>query len=58
MDYHKPYDKVKHEKLAEIMETIEMLELERRLITNLYWRQHATVRWNEDISREVKVERG
>ena len=35
-----------------------MPELERRLIINLYWRQHATVRWNGEVSREVKVERG
>ena len=31
--------------------------LERKLIINLYWRQHATVRWEGEVSREVDVER-
>ena len=44
-----------------------MPEIERRLIINLYWRQHASVRWNGETSpekrraeksREVKMERG
>src|SRR3989442_1660151 len=33
-------------------------DLERRLIINLYWRQHAAVRWDGEVSREVGVERG
>ena len=44
-----------------------MPDLERRLILNLYWRQHASVRWNGqhasvrwngEVSREVRVETG
>ena len=35
-----------------------MPELERRLNLKLYWRQHASVRWNGEVSREVRVERG
>ena len=33
-------------------------DLERRLIINLYWRQHAAVRWDGEVSSEVGVERG
>ena len=33
-------------------------ELEIRLIINLYWRQSAAVRWDGEISRDVKVEKG
>jgi len=58
VDYQKAFDRVKHDKLQEIMEKAGIPELERRLIINLYWRQCASVRWNGDISRDVNVERG
>ena len=51
VDYQKAFDRVKHDKLAEIMEKIEVPELEWRLMINLYWRQHASVRWNGEVSR-------
>ena len=40
------------------MEKAGVSELERKLIIHLYWRQHAAVRWDGEISREVGVERG
>src|SRR3989441_9857719 len=39
------------------MEKAGIPELERRLIINLYWRQHAAVRWDGEVGREVVVER-
>ena len=56
VDYTKAFDRVKHNKLAEVMEKTEVPELEWRLIINLYWRQHASVRWDEQVSRDVRVE--
>jgi len=53
MDYQKAFARVKHDKLAKIMEKGDVLELERRLIINLYWGQRAAVRWDDEISREV-----
>ena len=58
VDYQKAFDKVKHDKLAEVMEKAGVPEMERRLIINLYWRQHAVVRWDGEVSKEVRVERG
>ena len=58
VDYQKAFDRVKHDKLVEVMEKAGVPELERKLIVNLYWRQHAVVRWDGEVSREVKVERG
>ena len=55
VDYQKAFDRVKHEKLVEIMEKAEIPELERRLIINLYWQQSATVRWDNEISKSVKI---
>ena len=48
---------MRHDKLAEVMEKAGIPDLERRLIINLYWRQHAAVRWDGEVSREVGVER-
>ena len=58
MDYQKAFDRVKHDKLVEIMERVGVPDLESRLILNLYWRQHATVGWNGEVGIKVKVERG
>ena len=58
MDYQKAFDRVKHDKLFEIMEKSEIPDLERRLIANLYWRQKAAVKWDREIGRDIKVERG
>src|SRR2546425_4921094 len=57
-DYLKAFDSVRHDKLAEVMVKAGIPDLERRLIINLYWRQHAAVRWDGEVSREVGVERG
>lgn len=58
VDYQKAFDRVKHDKLTEVMEKAGLPELERRLIINLYWKQNAAVRWEGESSRDIKVERG
>src|SRR3989441_11619846 len=60
VDYQKVFDRVRHDKLAalDVMEKAGIPNPERRLIVNLYWRQHAAVRWDGEVSREVRVERG
>src|SRR5688572_15127308 len=51
VDYQKAFDRVKHDKLVEIMEKVGIPELER-LIINLYCKQLAAVRWDSGTSRE------
>ena len=61
VDYQKAFDRVRHDKLVEVMEKAGIPDLERRLIINLYWIQHAAVRresWDGEVSREVGVQRG
>src|SRR5688572_25193108 len=58
VDYRKAFDRVKHDKLVEVMEKAGIPELDRRLIINLYWKQLAVVRWDSGTSREITVERG
>ena len=58
VDYQKAFDRLKHDKLVEVMKEAAKPELERRLIINLYWKQLAVVTWDSGTSREIKVERG
>ena len=46
---------MRHDKLLEVMEKAGIPELERRLIINLYWKQQAAVRWDNEISRYVNI---
>ena len=39
VDYQKAFDRVRHDKLLEVMEKAGISELERRFIINLYWKQ-------------------
>src|SRR3989442_654190 len=57
VDYQKAFDRVRHDKLAEVMVKAGIPDLERRLIINLYWRQHAAVRLDCEAGREVGVQR-
>lgn len=54
-NYQKAFDKVQHDKLIEAMEPAGIPDLERRLIINLYWKQHAVVRYDNDITRDIYV---
>jgi retron-type reverse transcriptase len=58
VDYQKAFDRVNHDKLLEVMEIAGIPELERRLIINLYWHQQAAVRWDNEVSRYVNINRG
>src|SRR6188508_3249540 len=40
------------------MEKAGIPELERRLIINLYWKQQAAVKWDNEISRYVNIKSG
>ena len=44
VDYQKAFDRVKHDKLVEVMEKAGVPGVERRLIINPYWRHHAVVK--------------
>ena len=58
MNYQKAFDRVRHDKLVEVIEKAGIPELERRLIINLYWKQQAAVRWDNEISRYVNIKSG
>ena len=57
VDYQKAFDRVNHEKLMEVMKKAGIPELERRLISSLYWNQYATVRTKDGTSRRIRIRR-
>ena len=49
VDYQKAFDRVKHDKLVEVMRRAGIPELEMKLIVSLYWNQYATVKTRKEI---------
>ncbi|KAL1458712.1 hypothetical protein WDU94_008838 [Cyamophila willieti] len=58
IDYKKAFDRVKHEKMVDILEKIGIDAKDLNLITNLYWNQTAVLRVDGELTEEVKIQRG
>ena len=58
IDYTKAFDKVNHNKLLQIMRQIGIPQLESRLIYNLYWKQHAKVKFENNMTERIRIEKG
>jgi len=58
VDYQKAFDRVKHDKLVEVMVKAGIPEIERKLIINLYWNQQASVRIEGMTSSSFSIRRG
>ena len=43
------FDTVKHKLLVDILQSLDVDQVEPRLLTSLYWNQTAAVRCNDDI---------
>jgi len=54
----KPFDRINHEKLLKIMKIAGIPDLERKLITSLYWNQYAVIRTADGNSRRICIRRG
>ena len=58
IDYEKAFDRVYHEKIIECLNTIDMDNNDKRLITSLYWNQTASVQLEYGASESFKIKRG
>ena len=58
IDHTKAFDRVKHNKLLEVLEKYDIPQEEIRLISNLYWNQTAVVRTINGESRSFKIKKG
>ncbi len=58
IDYSKAFDKVKHEELFNILQSLDIDGKDLRVIRNLYWEQTAAMRVDGDISEYKSIRRG
>ena len=58
IDYEKAFDRVKHEKLYEVLTAMNFDGKDVRIIANLYWGQVAVVRTKKGNSRNITIKRG
>ena len=58
IDYSKAFDKVRHEDLFQILNKLDIDGKDLRILSNLYWRQTATVRIDGEHSEETSIRRG
>ncbi|RZF39012.1 hypothetical protein LSTR_LSTR014708 [Laodelphax striatellus] len=58
IDYQKAFDRVQHQKLADILRNIGLDDKDIRIIVNLYWNQTATMRLDIGETEELEIVRG
>ena len=58
IDYTKAFDRVKHDKLMSILTDIGLDDKDIRIINNLYCDQTAVIRVGDQLTEEVKIQRG
>lgn len=58
IDFEKAFDKVKHQKMLDILKNTGLDDKDIRIIANLYWKQKANVRIEECHSDEIEICRG
>ncbi|KAL4096625.1 hypothetical protein QTP88_021544 [Uroleucon formosanum] len=58
IDFEKAFDKVRHEKLIEVLRKIGIDGKYLQFMTNLYWHQQAKIRINNTLSNDFRIRRG
>lgn len=58
VDFEKAFDKVRHDKLKQILESKNIDTRDLQIILNLYWNQRANIRIEEQTSDEIEIRRG
>ena len=58
IDYSKAFDKVKHDKLFEMLNQLDIDGKDLRVLRNLYWDQTAAVRVDGEHSEYKNIKRG
>ena len=58
IDFSKAFDTVKHDKLIQMLQDINIDDKDLQLIKNMYWQQTAAIKVNNNISGYQKIEKG
>ena len=58
LDYAKAFDRIRHEPLTQCLCDIGVDEKDIQIIRNLYWDQTASVRIMNELSDDIRIQRG
>ncbi len=58
IDYTKAFDRVRHEEIISMLESLNIDGKDLRVVRNLYWEQTAAKRIENDISKFQEIKRG
>lgn len=58
IDFEKAFDKVKHDKLHQILASKNIDLEDARIINNLYWGQRANTKVEDELTEEIEIRRG
>ena len=58
IDYSKAFDTVKHDSVVELLQSLDVVDADTLLLTNLYWTQTAAVRCDKDLSEWMSIKQG
>ena len=58
IDYTKAFDKVRHDKIIDMLEVLNIDGKDLRIIKNMYWEQTAAIRIENEISKFIQIKRG
>ena len=55
VDCTKVFDKVKHEELVQLLQSLDMNGKDLKLLRNIYWEQAACMRVDSELSNFMKI---
>lgn len=58
IDYTKAFDTIKHERMIELLQKLNVDGKDLQVIKNLYWKQTAAIRHENELGGTVKIRRG
>lgn len=58
IDYTKAFDKVQHEKLLDMLQSLDIDGKSIQLVRNMYWNQKVSVRVQDQLTEQIEISRG
>lgn len=58
LDYNKAFDKIRHDRLIQLLQNTNLDTKDIRIITELYYNQKATMKIGNEFSDEIEIRRG
>ena len=58
IDFNKAFDRVRHKRLLDMLQSLDLDGKDIRLIKNLYWNQSAAIRYQNELGNFTQIKRG